>query len=170
MSLAWYALRSKTGKEESVWRHLEMLGFAAYCPHTLIKPVNPRARRFRPFLPGYLFVNANLEQVGQHTFDRLHNAVGLLGFDGVAAALQDSVIETLKMQVDLLIQAGGELFARLHHGDAVLIQSGPFAGYEAIFDMRLPGSERVRVFVEFMNSRHVAVELSAARITARRAY
>jgi transcriptional antiterminator RfaH len=170
MAANWYALRSKSGKEQNVWQHALQLGFRAYCPHTLIKPVNPRARRFKPFLPGYLFVQADLETVGRYYFDRMQNAIGLLGFDGEPAMVDDAVVDALQRQVDAMIQAGGELFARLKPGDLVIIQSGPFAGYEAIFDMRLSGSERVRVFVEFMNKRRVSVEMAAAHITSRRAY
>jgi len=53
----------------------------------------------------------------------------------------------------------------LKAGDPIRIQDGPFRGYEAIFDARLPGTERVRVLLEFLgNQRKVAVELSASQI------
>ncbi len=170
MSDAWYALRSKAGKGESLWHSATQLGFATYCPHTLVKPVNPRARRFRPYLPGYLFVQADLERVGRYYFDRMHNAIGLLGFDDAPAPIDESALETLRAQVARIVKAGGELFARLKSGDEVAIQSGPFAGYEAIFDMRLSDSERVRVFVAFMDNRRVPVEISIGHIVPRRAY
>ena len=57
--------------------------------------------------------------------------------------------------------AGGELFHDLNQGDLVEIQSGPFAGYEAIFDARLSGSERVRVLLKMLQGRAVKVEVSA---------
>jgi len=50
----------------------------------------------------------------------------------------------------------------------VVISDGPFAGYEAIFDTRLPGSERVRVLLQLLNSqRRVPVELNAGQIQRR---
>ena len=52
----------------------------------------------------------------------------------------------------------------IHPGDLVQINSGPFNGYEAIFDARLPGTERVRVLLQFLSDRHVPVELNVAHI------
>ncbi len=48
------------------------------------------------------------------------------------------------------------------------ITSGPFAGYEAIFDARLSGGERVRVLLTMLNDRHVPAEVGKAQITSRR--
>jgi len=46
-----------------------------------------------------------------------------------------------------------------------VISDGPFAGYEAIFDARVPGSERVRVLLQLLNSqRQVPLELTAGQI------
>ena len=54
---------------------------------------------------------------------------------------------------------------RLKAGDTVRIHGGPFEGYEAIFDTRLDGQERVRVLLQFINSqREVPVELDVSQI------
>ena len=64
---------------------------------------------------------------------------------------------------------GGELFDGLNPGDTIVISDGPFAGYEAIFDARLPGSERVRVLLQLLNSqRQIPVELKAGQIKQKR--
>jgi transcriptional antiterminator RfaH len=49
----------------------------------------------------------------------------------------------------------------------VTIKSGSFAGYDAIFDARLNGGDRVRVLLELLDGRQVPVELSEARIERR---
>jgi transcription antitermination factor NusG len=64
--------------------------------------------------------------------------------------------------------AGGEVFDGLHKGDVITIHEGPFAGYEAIFDLRLPGSERVRVLIQLLSKRQVPLELEAAQIRQRK--
>jgi transcription antitermination factor NusG len=64
-----------------------------------------------------------------------------------------------------LLAAGGIVFDGLKHGDGVVIEHGPFEGYEAIFDQRLPGTERVRVLLQFLsNQRQLPVEIDASKI------
>jgi len=71
----------------------------------------------------------------------------------------------LRKRVEEISQAGGEFFDGLKSGDKVRISSGPFAGYEAIFDARVSGDERVRVLLEFLNNRRrLPIELSAGQI------
>jgi transcription antitermination factor NusG len=170
MTAAWYALRSKTGKEESLWRLAQSHGFETWYPHVFANAVNPRARKFRPYLPGYLFVNADLSQTGTDCFGRMQNAIGLLSFGDSPAVIETHVLRELRARVDAVRQVGGDAFVGLTPGAAVTIQTGPFAGYDAIFDMRLSGDDRVRVFVTFMNDRQVAVELRAGQLKPRRGY
>jgi len=67
--------------------------------------------------------------------------------------------------VDEIAVAGGELFDGLKPGDEVNISSGPFAGYEALFDARLPGSERVRVLIKMLSDqRRIPVELKSGQV------
>jgi transcriptional antiterminator RfaH len=166
----WYALRSKSGKEEQVWRYAQAQGHKAFYPHLRVRRVNPRARRFKPYFPGYLFVHADLTEVGVSLFDHMPNAIGLLCFGGEPAALEDELIERIRAKVEAIAHAGGEVFYGLKPGDTVHIQKGPLAGFDAIFDSRLSDRDRVRVFVQFLNDRAVAFELSAAQIQPKKAY
>ncbi len=76
----------------------------------------------------------------------------------------DSLIVALRRRVGQVNAAGGELFARCDKGDEVFIHEGPFAGYEAIFDLRISGSERVRVLIKLLDQRHIPVELHVGQI------
>ena len=40
-------------------------------------------------------------------------------------------------------------YGDLQHGDKVKIVAGPFAGYEGVFDLRRPGTDRVRLLLRF---------------------
>ena len=73
---------------------------------------------------------------------------GLVSFGAEPAPVPHILIQTLRKKVGEINAAGGELLHGLKQGDQVEIQSGPFAGYEAIFDARLTGSERVRVLLK----------------------
>jgi transcriptional antiterminator NusG len=53
---------------------------------------------------------------------------------------------------------GGGLFSK---GDLVRISSGPFEGFEGMFDTRLGGKTRARILVEFVG------RLTAAEVDVR---
>ena len=165
MAANWYALRSKPRKEEVVWKQVRTQGFELYFPRLRVNPVNPRSRKLRPYFPGYLFVNADLEEVGVSVFQWMPHSIGLVSFGGEPAPVPENLIHTLRKRVEEISAAGGEVFDGLQPGDLVRISDGPFRGYEAIFDTRLPGSERVRVLLELLGSqRRVPMELRAGQI------
>lgn len=165
MSAHWYALRSKPRKEEVLWRQVLARGFQVFFPRLRVFPVNPRAKKVKPYFPGYMFVHVDLEDVGLSTFQWMPYAVGLVSFDGEPAIVPENLIHALRKRLEEIAAAGGELFDGLRPGDPVMIRNGPFAGYEAIFDSRIPGSERVRVLIQMLSDqRRIPVELRAAQI------
>jgi len=166
MNSDWYVLRSKPNKEVTLWREVSAQGFDCFFPHLRVQPVNPRSRKIRPYFPGYLFLQIDIEQVGASTFQRMPFCSGLVSFDGVLATVPDHLIQAIRRHVETINAAGspqGKL-ADLNTGDAVVIRGGPFDGYEAIFDTRLHGSERVRVLLTFLKSRALPVDLPVSQI------
>ncbi len=164
MTTRWYALRSKPRKEEILWQQLRSREIEVFYPRIKVQPVNPRSKKVRPYFPGYMFVRTNLEEVGLSTFQWMPHAVGLVTFGGEPAHVPDSLIHAIRRRVEEISAAGGELFDGLKSGDPVKIQAGPFEGYEAIFDTRLPGSARVRVLLKLLSDRNVPLELDASQI------
>jgi transcriptional antiterminator RfaH len=164
----WYVLRSKPHKEDALWQHARSQGYEIFYPRIPVKTVNPRARKVAPYFPGYMFVRVAIEEVGISTFQWMPYAHGLICFDSVPASVPDDLVDAVRSRVYAIAEAGGELFLQLAKGDALTIKSGPFAGYEAVFDERLSGGERVRVLLQMLDDRQVPVELSEARIERRR--
>ena len=169
MTIQWYALRSKPNREESLWREARARGFDVFLPRSRVQTVNPRARQVLPYFPGYMFVLVDLEETGVSRFQWMPHTLGLVSFGGEPAHVPDNLIVELRRRVLEISEAGGELFDGLKPGDSVRISSGPFEGYEAIFDARLPGSERVRVLLELLTSkRRLPVELPTGAIEKKR--
>ncbi len=93
------------------------------------------------------------------------HSLGLVSFGGEPARIPDNVLNEMRQRVQEIAEAGGELFDGLKPGDTVRVHGGPFAGYEAIFNSRLDGQERVRVLLQFINNqREVPVELDVSQI------
>jgi transcription antitermination factor NusG len=140
-------------------------GIEVFYPRLRVQPVNPRSKKVRPYFPGYLFVKVDLDEVGLSVFQWMPHSVGLVVFGGEPSMVPDNLIYAIRQRVEEIATAGGEVFDGLKQGDRVTIDYGPFEGYEAIFDARLPGSERVRILLQLLNNqRHVSIEMNASHI------
>lgn len=165
MTQKWYALRSKPRKEDLVWGQLRSRGVDVFYPTIRVHPVNPRSKKIKPYFPGYLFVLVDLEVEGASTFKWMPHTLGLVHFGGEPASVPENLIHELKKRIKEIAEAGGEFFDGIKPGDKVKIHEGPFSGYEAIFDNRLPGDERVRVLIQLLNDqREIPVELDTSKI------
>lgn len=164
MSVIWYALRSKPNKEDFLASQLQANDFEIYYPRLRVSVVNPRSRKIRPYFPGYLFVHVDLSTVNISDLEWMPGGTGLVSFGGEPAAVPDSLIATLQKHVDELNASNRPAITDLNPGDAVIVQAGPFAGYEAIFDGRISGQDRVRVLLNFLQKRQVPLEVESQYI------
>lgn len=160
----WYALRVKPRKERAVYERLQAKDIDAYFPVVRVKPKNPRAAKKKPYFPGYMFVNVDLEQIGSNTFNWMPGTIGLVSFDGEPASVPEKLILELKERLAKIEEAGGLELQGLKSGDRVRIIEGPFAGYEAIFDSRLPGKDRIQVLLAFLSQHPHPLKLDADEI------
>ena len=166
MGAEWYAIQSKPHKEEALCGQLLAGGFDVFYPKIRANPVNPRARKIKAYFPGYLFVKADLQLTGLSVLQFTPFARGLVSFDKEPAAVPESLLQAVRKRVEEVNLRGGEILADLVPGQAVLITDGPFAGYSGIFDMRLSGSERVKVLIQLLSKRYLPVELKAGQVEA----
>ncbi len=164
MALHWYALRSKPRKEEIAWKQVKDRGFEIFYPRMRVNPVNPRARKLKPYFPGYMFIRVDLDEIGLSALQWMPHTLGLVSFGGEPAIVPDNLVIAIKHRVEEIAQAGGIVFDGLKKGDRVKIDHGPFEGYEAIFDTRIPGTERVRILLKLISERQVPVEMDASQI------
>lgn len=164
MAVSWYVIRSKSNKEDFLAKQLSAYGIEVFYPSIRVRPVNPRARKLKAFFPGYLFVHVDLKTVNSSTLHWMPGAVNLVGFDGTPASVPDALIVAVERKVEQINAAQESGLKDLKPGDIVTIESGAFAGYEAIFDGRLSGRERVRVLLSFLQKRQVPIELGEQQI------
>jgi len=162
--MQWYVLQSKPHKEEFLCEQLRIRKINTYYPYINAKPTNPRARKRKPYFPGYLFIKADLDTIGTSILKWTPGAVGLVNFGGVLATVPEDILEKIRSQVELENATGNLKAENFKSGDIVKIQSGPFVGYRAIFDSQISGHERVRVFLQMLRDRQVGVELSVEQI------
>jgi transcription antitermination factor NusG len=164
MSAHWYVLHSKPMKEAFLWEQLSLHRIEGYYPCIRVQPLSSHARKVKPYFPRYLFGYIDLEQINLSTLQWLPGAAGIVSFGGLPSSVPDHVITEIRRRVEEINAAGGELFHDLKLGDTVTIRDGPFSGYDAIFDARLSGEERVRVFLKLLNTRRFPLELPASQV------
>ncbi len=164
MALRWYVLHAKPHKEYLAWQHVRLQGFETFYPQVQAQPTNPRARKVKPYFPGYLFVRADLNAVGVFTFQWMPFVHGLFSYGEEPTLVPDTLISALQQRVSQINQAAGELFYNLKPSDPVVVRRGPLAGYAGIFEMRLSGQERVQVLLHLLNDRAVTVKLHAGYV------
>jgi transcription elongation factor/antiterminator RfaH len=160
----WYVLHSKPRKENLLWEQLRLREIEAFHPQLRVQPVNPRARKVRSYFPGYVFVRVDLDQVNWSTLQWMPGATGLVSFGGEPASVPESLIQAIRHRVEEINASGGEQLMELKQGDPVVIQGGAFDGYEAIFDAKVSGNERVRVLLTFLKAQQKWLDLPAAQI------
>jgi transcriptional antiterminator RfaH len=157
-------MRSKPNKEDFLAGQLQVHGVEVFFPVLRVTPVNPRARKVRAYFPNYLFVHVDLDVVNISDLRWMPGASGLISFDGEPASVPDLLVATVRKQLEQhnsMIRDAGKNF---QHGDTVLIQDGPFAGYEAVFDTHISGRDRVKVLLSLLQSRKMSVEIASSQI------
>ena len=164
MPSLWFCLHVKPHKEQSVYKLLLSQRIVVYYPSVKVEPVNPRARKERPFFPGYMFVFLDIEAEGRNALRWTEGTYGLVQFGGEPISVPDSLIHELKATLDKMMvesRLEKESFVR---GDRVRIVGGLFDGYEAIFDTRLPGKDRVQVLLAFLSDQPKRLQLNETEI------
>jgi transcriptional antiterminator RfaH len=164
MTAQWYAFYSKPMKEPLLGEQLNLHEIESYYPCLHVKPVNPRARKVKPYFPRYVFGHLDWEQFGHSMLQWLPGAAGIVSFGGIPSPIPDNLIAAIKRRVDEINTVGRELLDGWKRGDILTIQDGSFRGYEAVFDAHISGEERVRVLLRLLSQRQIPLELPARQI------
>ena len=163
MITQWYVIQNKYQKESSLYQLLRDKGFEVFYPRLRVNPVNPRAKKEKPYFPGYMFVRTDLSEVQITTFQRMPYAIGLVNFGGEPATVPEHVVDTIRKNVEDLGTArqNGQKF---RPGESVKVLNGPFSGYDGIFDKSLAGETRVQILLSLLNNKKIMLELASTDV------
>ena len=158
-------LRSKPNKEQFLADQLESRNVEYFFPQVSVHPVNPRSRRIRPYFPGYLFIHTDLNVNNTILFERIPGSQGLVFIGGEVGFIPENILNAIRYKVHEIDEAGCEFFQAINKGDSVKVHTGPFEGYEAIFDSKIDGTERVKILLTMVKGRKLPVELPASDLS-----
>jgi transcriptional antiterminator RfaH len=166
----WHVVHSKPQKEALLCEQLSLRRIETYYPRIRVKPINPRARKIKPYFPGYLFICVDLIREITSSLRWMPGAMDLVCFGDEPAVVPDELIQKIKLKVDSINNVTVESCDGLEPGVPIVIREGPFHGYDAIFDARLSGTKRVRVLLEFLKGRKYLVELPVDQIERKKRF
>jgi transcriptional antiterminator RfaH len=163
--VGWYVMHSKPQKEQWLYRQLSALDIDSYYPCVRTQSGKPTSSRVRPYFPGYVFINVDLQQIGLSVLQWIPGSLGLVSFGGEPACVPEGLLQRIRHRVDEINDSQSKMLKGLRPGDQVVIHSGPFAGYDAIFCTQLRGSERVQVLLRVLHEHTVKLDLQGNQIS-----
>jgi transcription antitermination factor NusG len=148
----WYTVQTTPHSELHLCKHLSALDIECYAPEfpklRATRPGSVRDRRHHWVFPGYVFFRSSPEQNALAVVRWIPGVLRVLEADGAPALLADAVVRRLRQRI--MERALRPPTPRFAPGERVIIQRGPLAPLDAIFDKELDASARVQILVHLM--------------------
>lgn len=163
--LHWYVMHAKPQKELFLFKQLNLNQIESYLP-LATNNGHFRLGGMKPFFPGYLFVRVDIATSGISQLLWIPGSKGIVCFGGEPASVSDGFILQLKIKMGSINSEPGSRMQRYHDGDPVTISSGPFEGFQAVFNEYLPAQDRVRLLLKTIADSCIRLEVPAGQLAA----
>lgn len=147
----WYVVHTKPKQEQRALLNLERQGYPCYLPVLIVEKM--RQKRIvlteEPLFPRYLFISLDATMTGK-SWGPIRSTLGvsrLVSFGLEPTRVDPALIDMLQAHDAVRDAAPQRLF---HEGETVLIQDGPFAGIQAVYQMA-DGESRAMVLIELLS-------------------
>lgn len=156
--LRWYALHTRSRFEQKVYDGLRGKSVEAFLPkiQVMSRRKDRRKKIFIPLLPGYVFVQCDMDPPAYWEIIRTIGVVRMVGFKGKPVPANDDEIASLMVLngTDRTV----ENRAYMKEGDRVMIMEGPLKGLVGFYVRHKEKSQKVVVSIELLQ-RSMAVEV-----------
>src|ERR1043166_4688363 len=146
--LSWYVIRTGPKQEERAVKNLNAWFVEAF----VLKVKLPRVNPFTgitiyvpgPMFPRYAFARFDAGRL-LHQVCYTRGVQSVLSFGGVAARVDDSIIELLRSRIgdDGFVQIGTDF----KPGERVRVKGGPLTNFIGVFDHEIESSDRVEILL-----------------------
>jgi len=173
MAKKWYALHTYAGQEDKVKTNLEQriesFGMKdkisrILIPKERIAEVKNGKRRIykRKFFPGYVLVEAELDDETKYVIGNTPGVSGFVGPKDCPIPLRDKEVGKIEYRMGLLEKKPkpGMIF---ESGESIRIASGPFANFQGEIIEVNPQQQRLKVLVSIFG-RETPVELEYVNV------
>ena len=143
--MQWYVLRAVSGKEAKVKEYIDAEikngSFGGFVREVLIPTEKvlqlkngKRVEKQRNFLPGYVFVEAQLVGEIAHVLRQTPNCLGFLGGLDNPTPLRQREIDRIQGKIEEPAEQDFEDFVPFTVGEKVKVADGPFSGFIGVVE------------------------------------
>jgi len=170
----WYVLRTFSGHEKKVKNYLEKeverLGLGEKLTDVMIPTETvfemrkgKKRTRQKTFFPGYVLVEAELDNEMTHLINGLPSVVGFLASGNQPVALREDEVNRILGRMDEAREAGEQPEMPFNVGDPVKVVDGPFNNFTGTIDEVFPDKMKVKVMVSIFG-RKTPLELDYLQV------
>lgn len=161
----WFTVNTKPRNEDLACKSIELRGFEVYSPK-IDKSRRRGGNRYNikePLFPGYIFIKSDHESDFVFKIQWSPGVKKVLCVGLTPLIVPDDAINLIKWRIGEEGINAPRLDRSFLTGSKVIVRFGPFQGLIGIIDRNIPGRERVRLFLDFMN-RNTPVEMDTALV------
>ncbi|MBW7867622.1 MAG: transcription termination/antitermination factor NusG [Brumimicrobium sp.] len=172
----WYVVRAISGKENWVKENLELeVGrqkLGDYFGQILIPTEKvfqirngKKYSKEKPYLPGYVLVEAALVGEVSHVIKGLPNVIGFLGAEkgGDPLPMRKAEVNRILGKVDEMSESENEMKIPFVVGESVKVVDGPFNNFNGIIEEINEEKKKLKVMVKIFGRKNL-VELSYMQV------
>lgn len=162
----WCLVYTRSKQEEKAREHLEQQGFEVFLPRIsrVINHAGRRQTRIEPMFPRYLFTHLDPDAEDWTPIRSTVGVTSLVRFGQQPGIVPPAIVEGLRAQADEQGVIGGRGASEFEIGQTVRIVDGPFEGYSAIVQAKLP-RERVEILLTLVGQ-YVTARLQATDLAS----
>ena len=170
----WYVLRAISGKESKVKEYIDQavantpLGQHVYQVLIPTEKVyqqrnGKKVLKEKPYLPGYVLVEAELVGEVPHVLRNVPNVLGFLGGMDAPQVVHASEMNRILGKVDELQDAVEEMSIVYYVGESVKVNYGPFSGFSGVIEEVNAEKKKLKVMVKIFG-RKTPLELGFMQV------
>jgi len=151
----WYVVYTKPRKEAVAEENLKRQSYEVYLPRiSELRRQRGRWKKYiEPLFPRYLFVHLSPGYDDTGPIGYTTGVAMLVRFGDELAVVEDRIVESLKLRADCATGLHCQKAPVFAPGDKVVLDDGPLAGVDAIFEAET-GSERVVILLNALGRKN----------------